>query len=60
MFYNYKKSGFESRSDIEWIYQEESILTTSFNHAVDVYELPMSIKKSNGGEPTQMVNFSAI
>ncbi|CBY34087.1 unnamed protein product [Oikopleura dioica] len=55
MFYNYKNSGFESRSDIEWIYQEESILTTSFNHAVDVYELPMSIKKSNGGEPTQML-----
>ena len=57
IWYSYKKNGFEKRSDIEWIYQEETIQTTSFLNVADVYELPLSGKKGDEGESTQMVNF---
>jgi hypothetical protein len=58
MWYSYKKDGFERRSDIEWVYQEETILTTSFNNVASVYELPLSAKKGDEGGSTQMVNFN--
>lgn len=55
MWYSYKKDGFERRSDIEWVYQEETILTTSFNNVASVYELPLSAKKGDEGGSTQMI-----
>merc|ERR1711953_162988 len=56
-WFNYKKDEFEKREDIDWIYQDAHIRTTQIKTGqsiVDVYELPMSMKKTKD-EPTQMM-----